>query len=103
MLRSYDAINKTQAQLLIMREVFLRFKELNISVVCCMDIHNKWSNLLKGKATIHRENYPVPRDIVSLTGQMIPIQFTARWHPLVRETRKLAMTAAHTRISFSWP
>ena len=101
--RSYDAGNKIHAQILILREVLVRLKELEIKSIALFDDKNTWKNLINNKDTIHWEIYPAFSDIHFLTNHMQVIHFNNSWHPLTKETQKQATKAATARISNSWP
>ena len=79
----------------------MRLKELEVRSIVLFDDKNIWQNLINKKDKIHWEIFPAFSDIMFLTNHMQVIHFNKSWHPLTKETHKLATKTATTRISRS--
>ena len=102
--RSYEVGSKIHSQILILREVLVRLKELKIKSIVFFDHKKIWFNLISSnKEKIHWEIYPAFCDIYFLINQMQGIQYIHSWHPLSREAQKLALNVSTIRIFSSWP
>ena len=99
--RSFIAGSLKQARILILREVFLRAKEFDISHIHCRDQKKTWENLFRNSTPIKWEIFPAYADFVSLF--VYAGFFFQEWHPLCKEVQKLATKAARNFVSMLFP
>ncbi|OMO71299.1 Endonuclease/exonuclease/phosphatase [Corchorus olitorius] len=102
LVKSVQAPNKQIASLLFVRRTLLRFKEMGVRKAWIRVENKKWCRIFKGDVVVHWKQEPVIQDIRELI-QQTQVCFFQAWHPLVKETKRMARKAATTHISFSWP